>query len=141
LEAVDPAHHQEHNEFWSLGEGRMATVANAHKLVSMGAKFLVLTANPGTGITNKAITSSLRAIHAAVGEKAMLMAGKMHAAGILAEGGERILTPGDIAEFRASGADIIVLPAPGTVPGITLEYAMELIGDAHQTLQPHFETE
>jgi hypothetical protein len=132
MEAVDPAHHQEHNAFWALREGRMATAANAHKLVAMGAKFLVLTANPGTGITNRAITSSLRAIHATVGEKAILMAGKMHAAGILAEGGESILTHSDIAEFRASGADIILLPAPGTVPGITLEYARELIGYAHQ---------
>jgi len=133
LEAVDPDLQPEHNEFWALREGRLATAANAHKLVTMGAKFLVLTGNPGTGITNRAITSSLRAIHAAVGEKAMLIAGKMHAAGILSEGGESILTPGDIAEFRASGADIILLPAPGTVPGITLEYARDLIGYAHTT--------
>ncbi len=132
LEAVDPNLQQEHSEFWALREGRMATAENAHKLVTMGAKFIVLTGNPGNRITNRAITSSLRAIHAAVGEKAMLMAGKMHAAGILAEGGESILTPGDIAEFRASGADIIVLPAPGTVPGITLEYARDLIGSAHK---------
>ena len=133
LEAVDPDLQPEHREFWALREGRMATVENAHKLVTMGAKFLVLTGNPGTGITNRAITSSLSAIHAAVGEKAMLIAGKMHAAGILSEGGESILTPGDIAEFRASGADIILLPAPGTVPGITLEYARDLIGYAHKT--------
>jgi len=133
LEAVDPAYHQEHNTFWAPGAGRLATVANAHKLVTMGAKFLVLTANPGTGITNRAITSCLKAIHASVGEQAVLMAGKMHAAGILAEGGEHILTQSDIEEFRASGADIIVLPAPGTVPGITLEYARELIGYVHQS--------
>jgi hypothetical protein len=133
LEAVDPALHQEHSEFWVLREGRMATAENAHKLVTMGAKFIVLTGNPGNRITNRAIASSLRAIQAAVGEKAILIAGKMHAAGILSEAGESILTQGDIAEFRASGADIIVLPAPGTVPGITLEYARELIGSAHQT--------
>src|SRR2546423_12212737 len=132
LEAVDPDLQQEHSEFWTLREGRMATAENAEKLVTMGAKFIVLTGNPGNGITNQAIASSLRAIHAAVGEKAMLMAGKMHAAGILSEGGERILTHSDITEFTASGADIIVLPAPGTVPGITLEYARDLIGYAHQ---------
>ena len=133
LEAVDPALQQEHREFWSIREGRLATAENAHKLVTMGAKFLVLTGNPGNRITNRAITSSLRAIHAAIGEKAVLIAGKMHAAGVLSEGGESILTQEDIAEFRASGADIIVLPAPGTVPGITLEYARELITSAHQS--------
>jgi hypothetical protein len=132
LEAVDPALQQERHEFWALREGRIATAENADKLVTMGAKFIVLTGNPGNGITNRAIASSLRAIHTAVGGKVILMAGKMHAAGILAEAGESILTPSDIAEFGASGADIIVLPAPGTVPGITLEYARELIGYAHQ---------
>jgi len=76
LEAVDPALQQEHREFWSIREGRQATAENAHKLVTMGAKFLVLTGNPGNRITNRAITSSLRAIHAAIGEKAVLIAGK-----------------------------------------------------------------
>ena len=133
LEAVDPALQPEHHEFLVLRQGHMATAENAHKLVTMGAKFLVLTGNPGNVITNRAITSSLRAIHAAVGEKAILIAGKMHAAGVLSESGESILTPADIAEFRASGADIILLPAPGTVPGITLEYARDLIRYAHQT--------
>ena len=134
LEAVDPELQQQGpGDFWTLQAGRLATAENAQKLVTMGAKFIVLTANPGTGITNRAITSSLRAIHATVGEKAILIAGKMHAAGVLSEEGESILTTGDIAQFRASGADIILLPAPGTVPGITLEYARGLIEYAHKT--------
>jgi hypothetical protein len=62
----------------------------------------------------------------------MLVAGKMHAAGILSEGGESILTKDDIAEFIENGADVILLPAPGTVPGITLEYARDLIVYAHK---------
>jgi len=132
LEAVDPSLQRENSEFWALREGRLATIENAHKLVTLGAKFIVLTGNPGNGITNEAIHASLRAIHAAVGEKAVLVAGKMHAAGVFSEGGESILTYEDIANFRASGADIILLPAPGTVPGITLEYARDLITSAHQ---------
>jgi len=133
LEAVDPElQQQEQSDFWTLQEGRLATDENAQKLVSMGAKFIVLTGNPGIGITNRAITSSLRAIHAAVGEKAILIAGKMHAARVLSEAGENMLTTGDITELRESGADIILLPAPSTVPGITLEYARAVIVQAHK---------
>src|SRR5215472_4639411 len=99
LEAVDPALQRANSEFWALPEGRLATAENAHKLLTLGAKFIVLTGNPGNGITNEAIHASLRAIHAAVGEKAVLIAGKMHAAGVLSEGGESILTQEDIAEF------------------------------------------
>jgi len=132
LEAVDPTLQQENKEFWTLQEGRLATAENAYKLVSMGAKFIVLTGNPGNKVTNTAITSSLKAIHTSVGKKAILIAGKMHAAGVLSEGGESILTQSDITEFIANGADIILLPAPGTVPAITLEYARDLIGYAHK---------
>jgi hypothetical protein len=132
LEAVDPAFQQGQGEFWGLREGRLATAKNARKLVAMGAKLIVLTGNPGNGITNSAISANLKEIHAAVGDEVILVAGKMHAAGVLSEGGESILTKNDIAEFRESGADIILLPAPGTVPGITMEYARELIVHAHQ---------
>ena len=37
------------------------------------------------------------------------------------------MTPADAEAFMAAGADIILLPAPGTVPGITQEYAHRLI--------------
>ncbi len=132
LEAVDPDFRQQRGDLWDLREGRLATAQNAQRLVTMGAKFIVLTGNPGNGISNKAIHAGLKAIHAAVGEQVILVAGKMHAAGVLSEGGEGILIKDDIEEFKASGADIILLPAPGTVPGITLEYARELIVHAHQ---------
>ena len=49
----------------------------------------------------------------------MLAGGKMHASGIIGEGGENIITKEDIRQFAEAGADIILLPAPGTVPGIT----------------------
>jgi hypothetical protein len=132
LEAVDPDFRQQRGDLWDLRVGRLATAQNAQRLVTMGAKFIVLTGNPGNGISNKAIHAGLKAIHAAVGEQVILVAGKMHAAGVLSEGGEGILIKDDIEEFKASGADIILLPAPGTVPGITLEYARELIVHAHQ---------
>jgi len=132
LEAVDPDFRQQRGDLWDLREGRLATAHNAQRLVTMGAKFIVLTGNPGNGISNKAITAALKAIHAAVGEQVILVAGKMHAAGLISEGGEGILTKDDIEAFKASGADIVLLPAPGTVPGITLEYARELIIHTHQ---------
>ncbi|MPN50957.1 hypothetical protein SDC9_198597 [bioreactor metagenome] len=50
----------------------------------------------------------------------------------MAEAGEKIITLADIKLFIDSGADIILLPAPGTVPGITMEYIRELIAYVHQ---------
>lgn len=131
LEAVDPDFEADPGELWAIRDGRLATADNARKAAAMGAKFIVVTGNPGNGITNDAIQRCLREIRAAVGAGVILIAGKMHAAGIAAEGGANILTRDAIAQFVESGADVILLPAPGTVPGITLEYARDLIAHAH----------
>ncbi|PKM52163.1 MAG: PEP phosphonomutase [Firmicutes bacterium HGW-Firmicutes-7] len=118
-------------EITSISSGRLATVDSAKKAIDMGADMLVLTGNPGTGVTNKAIVSSLNSINEAVGNQVILVAGKMHAAGSLREAGENIIAKKDICEFSKAGADIILLPAPGTVPGITLEYIKELVTYTH----------
>lgn len=55
----------------------------------------------------------------------------MHAAGILEEAAENIVTREDVRRFREAGADILLFPAPGSVPGITLEYVRDLVSYAH----------
>ena len=116
---------------WRMSPGRKATVSNAAKACGMGVDMVLLTGNPGNGVSNRAITDSLRAISEKMKDKLILAAGKMHASGIVGEGGENIITREDIDEFIHAGADIILLPAPGTVPGITMEYVRELIAHAH----------
>ena len=123
LGATDP--------MWELSSGRKATLANAKKAADMGVNMVLLTGNPGIGVTNKAITETLALYKAELGEKLVLAAGKMHAAGILSEAADNIITKEDVNAFREAGADIILLPAPGTVPGITQEYATELIRYIH----------
>lgn len=117
---------------WKMTEGRCATAQNAVRAAEMGVDMIVLTGNPGNGISNQAITDSLQKIKNAVGDKLILAAGKMHAAGVLTEAAADIISKEDIRAFREAGADIILLPAPGTVPGITMEYVRELVGYAHK---------
>ena len=116
---------------WSLTEGRRATLENARKAYEMGIDMLVLTGNPGVGVSNEAIVETLKLFHENLGNKIILAAGKMHASGILSEGGENIIKKQDVREFRDAGADIILMPAPGTVPGITMEYIRSLVAYAH----------
>ena len=132
LEAVDPEYAQVHDDVWRMRQGRAATAENARKLIAMGAGFIVLTGNPANGVSNRAITASLRAIRAEVGDAVILITGKMHAAGVVSEMGRKILTLADVEAFVANGADVILLPAPGTVPGMTVEAAQILIERAHE---------
>ena len=117
---------------WNLTTGRQATAENARKAADMGVNMIVLTGNPGVGVDNEAIIQALSRLKEAVGDRVILTAGKMHASGIISEAGEKILTEKDVEAFVDAGADVILLPAPGTVPGITMEYAGNLIRKAHE---------
>ena len=116
---------------WAMTSGRKATLANAKRAADMGVNFILLTGNPGVGVTNEAIEQTLRLYKQELGDRLVLAAGKMHAAGILTEGAEKIITREDIKSFAEAGADIILMPAPGTVPGITMEYIRDLVTYAH----------
>lgn len=122
----------ETDEWAGLSSGRAGTLENAKKAVEMGADFIVLTGNPGIGVTNKAITNTLKLYRKELGDSVVLIAGKMHAAGILGEAGEKIITKEDVREFAEAGADIVLMPAPGSVPGITMEYIRGLVSYAHE---------
>lgn len=122
----------EQSSVWNLTKGRQATPENAKKAADMGVDMIVLTGNPGVGVENDAIIQALSRLKEAVGDRVILTAGKMHASGVLSEAGEKILTENEVESFVDAGADVILLPAPGTVPGISMEYAAKLIKRAHE---------
>lgn len=108
--------------------GRLATLENAQAAVAQGADFIVITGNPHTGVITAGIARSLVAIREAVGDGAVLLAGKMHAAGASGP----VVTAADVDAFADGGADGVLLPAPGTVPGMTVEIVRELVEVAHE---------
>ena len=126
LSSLDPE-----ENMWAMTDGRKATLDNAKKAADMGVNMILLTGNPGVGVTNTAIVQTLEIYKKELGDKLILAAGKMHASGIITEGAENIITKADVKAFADAGADIILLPAPGTVPGISLEYIRELVSYAH----------
>ena len=132
LEPVPEGTKGEEDPLWAMSAGRRATVENALLARELGVDFILLTGNPGVGVTNDAISKTLTQFREAVGDRIVLAAGKMHGAGVLTEAGRPIMTTEDVEEFIGAGADIVLLPAPGTIPGITMEYARELILCAHR---------
>jgi hypothetical protein len=109
--------------------GRVATVENARRAVQLGADYLVLTGNPGTGVSTATIAQATGQIAAALGQEIVVIAGKMHGAGLGAAG---IVSAEAVEQFATSGADIILLPAPGTTPGSTLDTIKALVELAHR---------
>lgn len=131
LEPVDPTQ-ETIGTTYAIPEGRKATADNAKIAVSMGVDFIVLTGNPGMGVSNEKIIQSLQEIKEAVGDEIILIGGKMHASGSRKEAGSGIINKDEIKKFIEAGADIILIPAPGTVPGVTLDFVGELIRDIHK---------
>ena len=130
LEPIEEEIAGQYEGMWAMTGGRVATLENARKAADMGVDMILLTGNPGMGVKNSAIVSTLRLYKKELGDRLILAAGKIHASGTL-EGAENIITREDVKAFVEAGADIILLPAPGTVPGITMEYVRALVCYAH----------
>ena len=96
-----------------ISEGRICSEATLKKIEEMGVDFVCLTGNPGTGVTNHQISEGIKL--AKKHFSGMIIAGKMHSAGV----DEPVANLDVVKEFIESGADVIMLPAVGTVPGFT----------------------
>ncbi|BDG46675.1 MULTISPECIES: hypothetical protein [Parageobacillus] len=116
----------------SLPKGRMATEESLLEAKRLGFDFICLTGNPKTGVTNDEIIRAIETARAVFGEEGLIIAGKMHAAGVANETGASIVSEEVVARFVRAGADIILMPAPGTVPGATLERTEQLVRIAHE---------
>lgn len=119
LEPVDPQADRATDDDFGPGEkgGRLATPENVVAAVALGVDAIVLTGNPGMGVTNDSLARAVGSVRDAVGDAVVLMAGRMHAAGSVSQAGSRLVDDASLEGFVAAGADVVLLPAPGTVPG------------------------
>jgi len=111
--------------------GRRATLENALKAAEQGVDLILITGNPETGVDTAGVIAAARSIREALGTRILLAAGRMHAAGVSAEAGAD-LTPVSAVRELAQVADIVLVPAPGTVPGMTVEAVRNLVQAVHQ---------
>ena len=96
-----------------ISEGRICSEATLKKIEEMGVDFVCLTGNPGTGVTNHQISEGIKLAKKYF--SGMIIAGKMHSSGV----DEPVANFDVVKDFIESGADVIMLPAVGTVPGFT----------------------
>jgi hypothetical protein len=119
LEPVDPHADRVTDDHFGPDDtsGRLATQENVAVAVGLGVDAVVLTGNPGMGVTNDSLARAVGATREAAGPDVVVMAGRMHAAGSASQAGSRIVDDQSLEGFVAAGADVVLLPAPGTVPG------------------------
>lgn len=105
----------------TISKGRQANKKTFEKVNELGIDFLLLTGNPSTGVSNQTIKESI-----SIGKKVyegLIFAGKMHGAGV----SEEIIDVDELKEYINEGADGVLIPAVGTVPGVTEEQARKAV--------------
>jgi hypothetical protein len=134
LEPVDPQARRVTEDSFGPGgtAGRLATPENLAAAVDLGVDAVVLTGNPGMGVTNASLARAVGHARSAAGDGLLLMAGRMHASGSAEEAGGRIVDDRAIEGFVAAGADVVLVPAPGTVPGCHEDLVRGWVEVAHR---------
>lgn len=109
-----------------ISKGRQANLETIQEIEKLGFDFVCLTGNPGTGVTNEQIKTTIKLTKEHF--SGLIIAGKMHGAGV----DEPVADEEVVKGFINSGADIILVPAVGTVPGFDDEQMKIIVKSAHQ---------
>ena len=115
-------------------EGMLATPEHIARAVEMGADFIVLGGNPGSGTSIEDVIKTTKMVKDTYGDRVLLFAGKW-------EDGVNEKVLGDpLADYDAkevisrlidAGADVIDLPAPGSRNGISTHMIQEFVQYVH----------
>lgn len=108
-------------------EGMRLSKKNIQQAAALGFDYVIVTANPKTNIGSEDIIKGIQLIRETVGEDLLIIAGKMHGAGA-----GNIYSESVVADFIKAGADIVLLPAPGTVPAYDAALVNQFIEMVHQ---------
>lgn len=111
-------------ELIKLPNGRMASEETFIEAEKQKIDFICLTGNPATGVSNESIEKSI-----SIAKKhfsGLIFAGKMHGAGV----NEKVLSEKNLLKFIELGADGILVPTVGTVPGINEQEVSDIVSKA-----------
>lgn len=111
--------------FLEIPKGRICSEETLSQAQKLGVDFICLTGNPGTGVSNQQIAKAVAL--AKEHFNGLIIAGKMHGAGVA----EAVVSLEAITEFIENGADVILLPAVGTIPGWTDQQMIQAVKVAH----------
>lgn len=110
--------------------GRVANEENAHKAAEQGANYITLIHTPQMSVSEFA--KRVKQVRKGMGENGLVKAGKMPWGGCsFLVNADEFVTEEEIRELADAGADVIVLPTPGTVPGLTVDLVRQWVTVVH----------
>ncbi|MBO1308569.1 haloacid dehalogenase-like hydrolase [Enterococcus sp. 669A] len=104
-----------------ISEGRKVHRESVIAAENLKVDFITITGNPSTGVSNESIKNSIEMVRGNF--SGLIFAGKMHGAGV----SEEVVNTPELKEYIRLGADGILIPTVGTVPGLSEEKASEAV--------------
>lgn len=108
-------------------DGMRLSEKNIKGAQKLGFDYVVVTANPKTNIGSDDIIQGIQLIRETVGDDLLIIAGKMHGAGAGNIYSEKV-----VEDFVTAGADVVLIPSPGTVPGYDFKLVQNFIQLVHK---------
>jgi methylmalonyl-CoA mutase cobalamin-binding subunit len=108
---------------------RVANAKNASRAVEQGANYVIIIQTPS--MPESEFAKSVAKVREGVGEKGLVKAGKMPWGSSFLNIAEQFITEDEIKRLAESGADAVILPSPGTVPGLTVEIVRNWVNIVH----------
>jgi len=110
----------------------LATVENAQKAIDLGADYISLSG----WAPFEEIKNSIQKLRKVTDGKVVLEFGRCHGAGLIGDNDtpldpRQLLSDDEIRMVLDEGVDVVGMPAPGTYPGYTVEYAGSLVEKIH----------
>ncbi|MBQ3384555.1 MAG: hypothetical protein IJG59_05000 [Erysipelotrichaceae bacterium] len=116
-------------------EGMLATEKHILKCRELGADFIVLGGNPGSGTSLTDVIAATKLAKSLLGDDMIIMAGKWEdgiTEKVLGDPTADYDTKDIVRQLIDAGADCIDLPCPGSRGGITVEDIRSLVQYVHQ---------
>ncbi|NPV55570.1 MAG: haloacid dehalogenase-like hydrolase [Anaerolineae bacterium] len=109
--------------------GRVASPETARKALAQGAAYITLIGTPAH--TPDVLAKNILRLRQALGDEVVLSAGRMPWGGSR-PGMPDFLLSAEVETLAESGANIVVIAAPGTMPGATIEEVQSSVNAAHR---------
>jgi len=108
--------------------GRQAIPETAARAIQQGTAYITLVATPAH--SPDTLAANLRTLRAGLDPDVVLVAGRMPWGGSR-EGVPEFLDAAEVEKQVTAGADMVMIPAPGTMPGATFEAITQAVAAAH----------
>lgn len=111
-------------------EARIANRANAEKGVKQGANYVTIISTPS--MPPLVFAKCVSEVREGVQNNGLVKAGKMPWGGAFPTDPDYFYTTEELKALISAGADVILLPSPGTVPGLTIELVKKWVNIIHE---------